>query len=339
MNSNNAAVRSYDLKGNTLKESSLFSSTNFTRKRNTKLLHRHSQSNMKMEDLRSNHHFLSGKRDLKNILSSSKQNGSVAIKTNSDFFLPFYAKERNSNSLMMKESMKKTLSRKPSKRSSGSQPNIRKTTSRSGSRKSPIAYNLVKDISGANLKRQRKSMNEGGVNISSKLLKSSKRHKMKHSSSVGVLSKPSSSTTRKLKFSFTKRTRKGYNPNIPNKPNQDSMIVKSCFMGDPEFHVFGVFDGHGAQGEKVSKFCSDNFANHLLKEVMRNNEKEKKSPFEELIFFTFDKLVKSLLKTTIECVLSGCTANICIIKGQSLYVTNIGDSRSIIGFIDDDGSR
>lgn len=42
--------------------------------------------------------------------------------------------------------------------------------------------------------------------------------------------------------------------------------------------------------------------------------------------------MKKLKKTNIDLLFSGTTCNMCLIKNDLLYVTNIGDSRSIIGY-------
>ena len=48
-------------------------------------------------------------------------------------------------------------------------------------------------------------------------------------------------------------TRKGFAPGY-KEDNQDSLIAYDCFAG-PSSCFFGVFDGHGAQGHKVSVHC------------------------------------------------------------------------------------
>jgi hypothetical protein len=44
------------------------------------------------------------------------------------------------------------------------------------------------------------------------------------------------------------------------KTNQDAYLINTEFDGDPNKVIFGVFDGHGTYGDKVSQYLKDNFA-------------------------------------------------------------------------------
>jgi serine/threonine protein phosphatase PrpC len=52
-------------------------------------------------------------------------------------------------------------------------------------------------------------------------------------------------------------SQRGYYPDSPDKPNQDSFCVHTSFNGDAEQHLFGVFDGHGDCGTQSSQFARD----------------------------------------------------------------------------------
>lgn len=67
---------------------------------------------------------------------------------------------------------------------------------------------------------------------------------------------------------------------------------------------------------------------------MANKNNNKKQPIEELLFLAVDKTVKKLLRSKIDALFSGTTCNFCLIYDGHLYVTNIGDSRSVIGYIE-----
>lgn len=49
-----------------------------------------------------------------------------------------------------------------------------------------------------------------------------------------------------VKLSFSMRTRKGFNSEQEDKPNQDSFIAQPNFQGSAQNHLFGVYDGHGS---------------------------------------------------------------------------------------------
>lgn len=64
------------------------------------------------------------------------------------------------------------------------------------------------------------------------------------------------------KILYSKMSRTGYIPVIPEtgfrkKQNQDSSLVLQNFMGINNNYFFGVFDGHGTNGAKVSQFLKD----------------------------------------------------------------------------------
>lgn len=52
-------------------------------------------------------------------------------------------------------------------------------------------------------------------------------------------------------------SQRGYYPETPNKANQDTFCVLTEFMGNPNSHLFGVFDGHGTQGTQCSIYARD----------------------------------------------------------------------------------
>ena len=55
-----------------------------------------------------------------------------------------------------------------------------------------------------------------------------------------------------VKISIASRSKKGHNMKRLEKPNQDAVLVYPNFQGLPSQSMFGVFDGHGIEGEKVS---------------------------------------------------------------------------------------
>jgi serine/threonine protein phosphatase PrpC len=43
-----------------------------------------------------------------------------------------------------------------------------------------------------------------------------------------------------------------------NKINQDSFITQMNYQGKDSQHLFGVYDGHGVNGQLVSNYISSN---------------------------------------------------------------------------------
>ena len=145
------------------------------------------------------------------------------------------------------------------------------------------------------------------------------------------------------KLIFSTRTRKGFCPTALDKPNQDAFFAKVNFMGRNNYHVFCVCDGHGVNGHLVSQFVVKNLQMHLSKKILaweaanQGGDSPKQLPLEEIIFAAVDHCVKDLHATGVDIMFSGTTCNCCIIKDDLLYVTNIGDSRAILGF--EEGNR
>lgn len=144
---------------------------------------------------------------------------------------------------------------------------------------------------------------------------------------------------RRLIYGF--RTRRGYNPNDLHKKNQDSYFCKLGFLGREKFNLFGVCDGHGKHGERVSQFVSEKFP-VFLESVFREEEKRSmvsedalfEEVIEELMFRGLKQTVKALEESEIECRFSGCTFNAVFLLNDKICVCNVGDSRAIMAYED-----
>lgn len=77
---------------------------------------------------------------------------------------------------------------------------------------------------------------------------------------------------KQIKYAF--RTRQGTLITNPNKPNQDSYLIKSNIDGS---YLFSVADGHGLHGHFVSQLATGLLEKHF-------EEKFNKSKNNELFF-------------------------------------------------------
>lgn len=122
--------------------------------------------------------------------------------------------------------------------------------------------------------------------------------------------------------------------------NQDSAILYQGY--GVENGVFsGVFDGHGENGQTVSKLVMNKLPSLMLKLVLSlpkitsPNQHVKNKNFnkwEEAYLSSFkmmDKDIKSLEK--LDCSCSGTTAVVAIRQDDDLIITNLGDSRAVLG--------
>lgn len=142
-----------------------------------------------------------------------------------------------------------------------------------------------------------------------------------------------------FKISYGCVTMRGYYPQSRGKPNQDSHVELPYFGQDPpdesdsgrkhmsEQAFFGVFDGHGTAGHKVSQYVRDVLPGELLKamgEFPDNLQRAYKEAFQRS-----DTLVHN--DRSVEDKLSGTTAVSVLVKDGHLIIANVGDSRVIVG--------
>ncbi|CAK89232.1 unnamed protein product (macronuclear) [Paramecium tetraurelia] len=117
-----------------------------------------------------------------------------------------------------------------------------------------------------------------------------------------------------------------------------SMEDTHIFVCDlvPNVSLFGIFDGHG--GADVAIFVQ----RHFTEELLRNNNfkdqnfedalQETFLKMDELMFAEEGQLELQQIKNTTEegAYQTGCTANVALFFKNTLYVANVGDSRSVL---------
>ncbi|CAM6041364.1 unnamed protein product [Sphagnum compactum] len=123
---------------------------------------------------------------------------------------------------------------------------------------------------------------------------------------------------------YSSLTQRGYYPEAPDKVNQDSSCVHMGFGGNPSHHFFGVFDGHGEFGAHCSQFAKK----HLCENLLRSSH----FPSDMLQAYnsSFVSTNMQLHQFNIDDSMSGTTAVTVLVRGRTLYVANVGDSRAVI---------
>lgn len=162
-----------------------------------------------------------------------------------------------------------------------------------------------------------------------------------------------------LRFCYV--SQRGYYPHDLFKANQDSYLLCKSLYGDKNSNLFGIFDGHGEVGDYCSHFAADQvsllviYYYHFIYLILFSSykypiylEKELKtnggvdamdSPKMETIYKnSFIKCNKALHKSSIDDSYSGTTGITVYVKGDKLYVGNVGDSRAIIATKDEKGN-
>ncbi|OIT38032.1 PREDICTED: probable protein phosphatase 2C 72 [Nicotiana attenuata] len=137
--------------------------------------------------------------------------------------------------------------------------------------------------------------------------------------------------------------------------NQDSAILYQGF-GVENGAFSGVFDGHGKNGQIVSKLVMNKLPSLLLKHTLSlpkitspiqtvkvvNAESVKNKNFNKWkkaclsSFKVVDKDIKSLEKLDFSC--SGTTAVVAIRQDDDLIIANLGDSRAVLGRKTEEGT-
>ena len=133
-------------------------------------------------------------------------------------------------------------------------------------------------------------------------------------------------------ISYCYVSQKGFYPNQFFKANQDSYVVYEDILADTSCHLFGVFDGHGDVGDFCSHFCAEQFGPALVKELHAagGTQALDTAQVNKLYTNTFVKVNRALHKSDIDDSLSGTTGITILVKGDKLFVGNVGDSRAII---------
>ena len=127
------------------------------------------------------------------------------------------------------------------------------------------------------------------------------------------------------------------------KINQDSYLIKENNFKQ-NFHIYGVFDGHGDNGHLISKYISD-YMNEYFEDKLNYylTEEDKQNIFTENITNIFLKNYINIIKNTsikIDHLLntsinydisqSGSTSVMLFLLNETLICSNIGDSQCFL---------
>jgi serine/threonine protein phosphatase PrpC len=112
-----------------------------------------------------------------------------------------------------------------------------------------------------------------------------------------------------------------------NQINQDRAFVINPFMTN--YHLSGVFDGHGTNGEIVAEYSLHEFPKRLAQKlhhvVDTLHHQDSIIRILKDTFLDIDRDARSVSRGK-----GGCTASIVLRIGDSLYIANAGDSISIV---------
>lgn len=136
--------------------------------------------------------------------------------------------------------------------------------------------------------------------------------------------------TDEIIHSFHSVSRVGFVPFNNTKVNQDRACESHPFGAEQYSRAFfGVFDGHGQFGHHVSQFCATN-----LPKILSKQPDLLEDPIEAL-GRTFHGCHQVLISGKIDSSFSGTTAVCTYVQGNKIYCANAGDSRCVLGSVED----
>lgn len=104
---------------------------------------------------------------------------------------------------------------------------------------------------------------------------------------------------------------------MPDSANENSFCVQVRLQCDPDLHLFGVFDGHGQFGAQWAEFFRDKLADFLAADAS-----QPENPIQAI------NSAFAVANRAIDDRMSGTTAVAVLVRGDTLFVANVRDSRA-----------
>jgi serine/threonine protein phosphatase PrpC len=115
---------------------------------------------------------------------------------------------------------------------------------------------------------------------------------------------------------------------------QDDYLIITDLFGLKDTHLFGVFDGHGDDGAKASQYIKKILPDFLNKYQSKFLEDPRAT-----LNIIYDEMADMLCENEdIDTYISGTTAVIAIFHDNKLIISNVGDSRVVVGLEDENGN-
>lgn len=150
---------------------------------------------------------------------------------------------------------------------------------------------------------------------------------------VGTWNLSSETSSEKVEVvAYSGVSRKGLAPYNPDKQNQDSIVMQqlpynSYCNGEL---LLCVFDGHGENGHHVSRHFAARLSTILSSSPKFAQDEYTGSVLADALITIENELIQD---RKIDTTLSGTTAVVSILRGSTLFVANVGDSRIAKGVV------
>lgn len=178
----------------------------------------------------------------------------------------------------------------------------------------------------------------------------SKRRTMAKMSDVPIVKKYNGDENSMLVMDIASCSQRGWYPHDIHKPNQDShSITVFTSNGDKDLAddiILAIYDGHGPAGEKFARYAKTNLPK-LIKKYLKEarikrhgdhnansaNKVEilKSADYEEALTKAHLECNQTMISNLKDVQLSGTTAISVAVHDGNLIISNVGDSRAILG--------
>jgi serine/threonine protein phosphatase PrpC len=114
--------------------------------------------------------------------------------------------------------------------------------------------------------------------------------------------------------------------------------VVDKFVGSMQAVLFGVFDGHGSEGKVVSSLVARALPEIISRSLTVDHEHQRN--YAECLSTAFRECNQVLGRIAdLDLTMSGSTGVVAMVSTNHLVVSNLGDSRCILGKVDVDGQH
>ena len=116
--------------------------------------------------------------------------------------------------------------------------------------------------------------------------------------------------------------------------NQNEILVSKELSGIKGLHLFGVLDGHGLNGGKISKYLRNAVNETAQMLIYRKQTNDLREMMRSILRQASDKLpVQNLYRidpNKFDCSVSGAVALLAFVHGCRLFIANLGNARAIL---------
>ena len=134
-------------------------------------------------------------------------------------------------------------------------------------------------------------------------------------------------------------TSPGKNEKGEQSTNQDALVSITNINNVRDFNIFGILDGHGPEGQKISEYASEYIPSQITKhpEIKSLTDPEEiylklKDNNCQIITDAYLSCDEQLKNAEFDAYNSGCTCILVIHIGNHIVCSNVGDSKGIVAY-------